>query len=143
MRVLLVSAIAAAGVAAKRLDDDQRQALFERLRANLGVSFDGRRPWDHPDAPDGVRAPDAWRTIPELVGDKPCLCFLEDTEEVWRLQGGADLRGVLGELPAVEFYACDEVATWLLCHNHHDFLIGWGSASDLVSALAAHGETNT
>lgn len=62
--------------------------------------------------------------------------FIAGARTIWRLNNGSDLLKVLNECPPLEFYVCDEDARFLLCSNHHDFLIGWGEALDWVSGLA-------
>ncbi|MGY3120680.1 hypothetical protein ACVWXQ_004617 [Bradyrhizobium sp. S3.14.4] len=46
---------------------------------------------------------------------------------------GADLLRVLEDCPALEIYVCDEEASYLLCSNHHDFVVGWGAALPWVA----------
>jgi hypothetical protein len=56
---------------------------------------------------------------------------------VWKFRNGSDLLRVLEDCPALEFYVSDEEASYLLCSNHHDFVIGWGAASQWVGRLQA------
>jgi hypothetical protein len=63
--------------------------------------------------------------------------FLDGADIVWKFSGGPDLLCVLNECPALEFYVCDEDASYLLCSNHHDFIIGWGAAEPWVERLGS------
>jgi hypothetical protein len=61
--------------------------------------------------------------------------FLEGARKIWRFRSGSGLLRVLEDSPALEFYVCDKEASYLLCSNHHDFVIGWGAASPWVERL--------
>ena len=71
------------------------------------------------------------------AGGRECLMFLEGARSMWKFRNGLDLLRVLRDCPAMEFYVSDEEASYLLCHNHHDFVIGWGTASRWVEVLQA------
>jgi hypothetical protein len=127
------SAISETGVPAQVLSERDRKALQVRLLERLGVDTAHRAPWEH--GGEGARRPDGWELISKYAGANPCVMFLEGADEVWRFQNGRDLLRVLKDCPAVEFYVCDNDASYLLCHNHHDFVIGWGEASYWVKRL--------
>jgi len=129
------SALHATGVHAQVLDAAEKRALVVRLRERLGVDVTSHAPWDNSAGPDGHLRPDGWELIPTYVGAVPCLMFLDRANTVWKFRCGADLLRVLGECPALEFYVCDQEASYLLCSNHHDFVIGWGTAAQWVSGL--------
>lgn len=121
------SAICDTGVQAEVLNEGSRKALAVRLLERLGVDVTSRSPWEH--GAEGRQRPDGWELIPKYVGANVCLMFQEGADEIWKFHNGSDLLRVLNDCPALEFYVCDEEASYLLCHNHHDFLIGWGEAS--------------
>ncbi|MBN8428580.1 MAG: hypothetical protein E6Q42_05285 [Dechloromonas sp.] len=131
------SALDATGIAAEVLSVIERQALVLRLRARLGVDVTADAPWDDDAAPDGCFRSNGWELIPDYVGVNRCFLFLEGARTVWRFRTGADLLCVLKECPALEFYVCDEDSTYLLCSNHHDFVVGWGAATCWVDNLSA------
>jgi hypothetical protein len=127
------SAVSDTGVQAKALNEEGRKALVVRLLERLGVDVTRRAIWEH--GAEGRQRPDGQELIPKYVGTNVCLMFLEGADEIWKFQGGRDLLRVLNDCPALEFYVCDEDASYLLCHNHHDFVIGWGGASQWVERL--------
>ena len=127
---MIASALARLGIKAKELDCAARRAIVERIRDRLGVDLATRWPWDRAGAPAGSYAPDGWARIADYVGGRACVMLPEDGETGWGFASGGELREVLAELPGFEFYVCDEEASYLLCHNHHDYLIGWGAALD-------------
>ena len=127
-------ALEATGVQAEVLAAREKQALVVRLLERLGVDVTGRAPWDDDAAPDGRLRPDGWQLIPQYVGSTTCLMFLAGAHTVWKFSSGSDLLRVLKDCPALEFYVCDEDASYLLCSNHHDFVIGWGAATPWVES---------
>ena len=129
------SAISETRVPAQALNEGDRKALLVRLFERLGVDMKRRAPWEH--GGEGTQRPDGWELIFKYVGANACLMFLEGADEVWRFQSGRDLLRVLKDCPALEFYVCDDDASYLLCHNHHDFVIGWGGASQWVERLGS------
>ncbi len=114
----------------------EHQALIATVLDNLGVDITARAPWDAPEAPPGQRRSDGWQLVARYAGNAPCLMFLEGAATVWRFRHGEDLARVLAECPPGEFFVCDEAASYLLCSNHHDVVIGWGAATAWVDALA-------
>jgi hypothetical protein len=131
------SAVSNTGTAAVLLQEDERDVIVLRLLERLAVDVTCRAPWDGAAGPEGKRRPDGWKLIPMYVGGRPCVMFPQCARSMWNFRSGSDLRRVLDECPAIEFYVCDEEASYLLCSNHHDFLIGWGAASQWVERLEA------
>lgn len=129
------SALKVTGIQAELLGAREKQAVVVRLLERLGVDVTRHAPWDDDAAPDGCLRPDGWELIPKYVGTTACLLFLEGAHTVWKLRSGFDLLRVLKDCPALEFYVCDEEASYLLCSNHHDFVIGWGAATTWVESL--------
>jgi hypothetical protein len=130
------AAVSNTGVRAEVLNERYRRAMVIRLLERLGVDVSKRAPWDGA-ATEGKQTPDGWELIPKYIGANVCLMFLEGADAVWKFQSGRDLMRVLNDCPPLEFYVCDEDASYLLCHNHHDFVMGWGAASRWVEELGS------
>ena len=128
-------AMAMTGIQAVVLSEAERHAMVIRLRERLSVDVTKHAPWDDAAAPDGQLRPDGWEMIPRYVGAATCLMFLDRAQSFWRFKSGADLLRILKECPVLEFYVCDPEASYLLCSNHHDYLIGWGAAQQWVDKL--------
>jgi hypothetical protein len=47
-------------------------------------------------------------------------------------EAGSCLVNVLGECTGFEFYLTDLEGDYVICFNHHDFLIGTGSAETWI-----------
>jgi len=130
------SALSAARVQAEVLSASARRALVVRLRERFGLDVTAHQAWDMKTGSYGKRRPDGWERIPTFVGDTACCMFVDGAAIVWKFSDGSDLLRVLKECPALEFYICDQDASYLLCSNHHDFIIGWGAAKLWVDCLA-------
>lgn len=134
----IASSITNNAIAASALSTPERVAVINALREKLGVDMTtGHAPWDDPGKHAGRYHPDGWRAIPHHVGPSPCLLITENAFGIWRCESGGDLLELLEDTPGFEFYVCDLDMNFLLCHNHHDYLIGWGDAVAWIDALEA------
>jgi hypothetical protein len=102
----------------------------------LGVQLQGW-PWDRKQAPRGHQDENGWQVAPELVGTDGCIMFLDLEPPAFRLPSAASVVRVLEQLPPVEFYLIAPDARYMLCFNHHDFLVGWGEAEAWLKARYA------
>ncbi|MDA9505026.1 hypothetical protein XI09_10005 [Bradyrhizobium sp. CCBAU 11386] len=120
---------------AEVLNEAERRSIVISALDRLGVDVTSRAPWDRAPSAQSVgrQKPDGWELIPKYVGTSQCLMFLEGARSIWKFSCGTDLLRVLEDCPALEFYVCDEEASYLLCSNHHDFIVGWGAALPWVA----------
>ncbi|MDX3966547.1 MAG: hypothetical protein QHD01_08100 [Bradyrhizobium sp.] len=129
----VASAIVNMGVQADLLKEAERRSAVIRVLERLGVDVTSCMPWNRVSSTEGKHRPDGWELIPKYVGTNRCLMFLEGARSIWKFSCGADLLRVLEDCPPLEFYVCDEEASYLLCSNHHDFIVGWGAALPWVA----------
>jgi hypothetical protein len=134
MDPLIERAAAEAGTAMYELPEAERAVLIAAVRARYGLSLPSSNAWDVGSAPDGVRDPDAATRIAAYVGDRPCLFIPDRAQSIWRLPDGAALLHAIEKSSPIELYVCDEALSYLLCHNDHDYLIGWGEAQAYVQS---------
>jgi hypothetical protein len=92
-------------------------------------------PWDDVDAPSGVKKSDGWELITQYIGNAECFVWSGAASAIWRFPNGNELLKFLRDVPPFEYYVCDKAATFLLCSNDHDFVIGWGRALPWVTEL--------
>jgi len=104
--------------------------LVEQKFANQGSSFLWSRFREHASIYD----PEGWKKISHFIGQQPILLFFDVIEEpsIFLIEGGDTLQKILAECPNFEFYVSDNACTFVLCHNHHDYLIGTGSAHEWI-----------
>jgi hypothetical protein len=129
------SAVSNTGTPTILLSEKQRLAVVIRLRERMGVDVTSNQAWNG-GASERTQRLDGWDLIPRYVGGRECLMFLEGARSIWKFRNGTDLLRVLEDCPTIEFYVSDKEASYLLCSNHHDFVIGWGDASRWVERLA-------
>lgn len=122
------------GVHAHRLVPEANKRVRAEVVARYARSPSVWPLWDGPD--DGTREEasvqdaSAWRWAAEFVGDAPCILLWSphDEPDAIRFESGRDLGAVLDEMYLTEFYVTDDEATYLICFNHHDYLIAEGRA---------------
>lgn len=84
-----------------------------------------------------VNNKDGWELIADFVGQEKCLMFFDDCEDrsVIAINEGEDLHKLLYETYGFEFYITNYATEYLICFNHHDCLIGCGTAKNWVDTL--------
>src|SRR4051794_2327145 len=106
----------------------------ERLRSIVLAKFaGGDEPlflWERFKDAASVRDPDAWRWIGDFIGNNEAIMFFSATEEpaMVRFERGAAVVEVLEESFGNEFFVTNPTVDYVLCHNHHDYLIAVGTA---------------
>ncbi|MDX1993321.1 MAG: DUF6756 family protein [bacterium] len=92
--------------------------------------------WEHLNDAVAVRNGEGWRWISEFETQEAILFFFNshDEEIIFEFQRMSDIVTVLEETQHFEFYLCDRSCTYLLCFNHHDYLIASGVAKDWLGA---------
>jgi hypothetical protein len=76
--------------------------------------------------------PTGWSQIDDYLNGRPFLVLFDIIEDnrVLEFPGGTRITPILEECPGFEFYVTDRQASYLICFNHHDFLIATGAAKD-------------
>ena len=89
--------------------------------------------WEDVQGAAAVQDPEAWRWIADYAArrSEPAILFFNPADEsaMFTFKDGAQVVPVLEETPSFEFYLTDPDVTYLLCFNHHDFLIAAGEAA--------------
>ncbi|ESQ73450.1 hypothetical protein [Asticcacaulis sp. AC402] len=122
-------------VTVERLAEPELNVALDRLNQSFNIDLSKLFPWETPGEKRGVRRGDGWSLIDEFVGDQSCLLHGGGTRIVRAFESGKDLGLVLANTPGFETYVFDAEVAYLICHNHHDALIGWGAASVWVQNL--------
>ena len=93
--------------------------------------------WDGLSDHSVVTDSSGWRYLDRFIGDKQCILLFYDLEK-WKaaeINSGHELVTLIGEMYGFEFYVFDSSISYLICFNHHDQLIGVGSAKEWVNSL--------
>src|SRR3712207_2762173 len=104
----------------------------EELRERVLSRYGGRGKWLWETARNcaSVHDPDGWRWISGFVGSRACVLLFDAGEEagMFHVPSGPALESLLANSHGFEFYVTDMDASYLICFNHHDVLVCWGSA---------------
>jgi hypothetical protein len=112
------------------LEEKRAQAIRSRVIDSFASHRAGPL-WENLLSAVAVQDADGWRIIDNYLLGASFLIFFDEAEDksMIEVSAGASLTGILGECPGFEFYITDPETTYLLCFNHHDFLIGAGRAA--------------
>jgi hypothetical protein len=122
------------GIEFIRLSADATGEVFLRLRQKYGDSGSNLPLWETLREHVSRKRANGWQDVGEYVGDSPCLLVTEkDGRDAYRIPSGSDLTELLSECPGFEFYVTNDDYDYLLCHNHHDYLIGTGKSAAWVA----------
>jgi hypothetical protein len=125
------SAVTSADVPVDRLSDEEERRLRQSVEHKFARSTEGPTLlWERLECSVARRRHDGWKDACEFADAHEVILFFDERERLgmcWRFQSGRRLRRVLEETPTVEFYVTDAAADYVLCFNHHRFLVGAGS----------------
>lgn len=115
-------------VAAGASDRIREHVLARYVRAGLT----GARIWESSEEAASVHNRDAWGWVSEFVDSRSCVLLFDavEEEEMFDVPSGRALERLLANSHGFEFYVTDREVSYLICFNHHDVLICWGSAKD-------------
>jgi hypothetical protein len=109
----------------------EAKRFHQGLLARFGSSKAGGWPlWDGPSDFASVQDDLAWRWIGDWIENESCVLLWDPAYErrALRLAKGRSLTGLLEEMYGTEFYVTDESISYMICFNHHDYLIAAGRA---------------
>lgn len=110
------------------------EMIYEKyIIKNLKTSF----LWEDMADAEYINDSAGWSYIDSFVGENHCLLMFEEFEKwfVVEVNSGKDLKILLEESFAFEFYVFDELLSYLICFSHHDQLIGCGKAKTWIKTL--------
>lgn len=78
-----------------------------------------------------------WKKLCDFVGDNRCIMFFDDGEDdaMLVINDGNALYKLLSEMFGFEFYITNFKTNYVLCFNHHDCLVGCGTAAEWIKPL--------
>jgi hypothetical protein len=117
----------------RELQDTEAEIIFHNALRHFVPKGKPRWWWEHFASDTGVQFlnGDGWRYIPDMVPDP--------NEQMWFIAEDSQLPffpvyettpalvpSVIAECHGFEFYMIQKDFEWLLCRNHHDFIVGVG-----------------
>lgn len=106
----------------------------DRVRREVVAKFTGGKDvsflWDHFTDSVYVQSHLGWLWISEFTGAAKTIMFFLDWQEpeMIEFEQGSQISRVLGGSFNFEFYVTNPEVEYILCHNHHDFLVATGTA---------------
>lgn len=117
------------GIASRVLDRHQADTLRDKVETQYAMDATGPL-WTRLSTCGTIQNAEAWRWMGEYAGQRAVVVFFDAVEDdrMIEIASGMDLTRVLETCPLFESYSTDLDASYLLCFNHHDFLIAVGGA---------------
>jgi hypothetical protein len=137
------TAITTLSMIAARVPPQDAAVTRDRVFSRYASPTRGGALWERLADVVSVQDADGWKRIAEYAGDHPGILFFnsEDEPAMFEFTRRRDVVAVLAECTGFEFYLTDIEATFLLCFNHHDFMIAAGDArSWLLSCVQRRGD---
>lgn len=80
---------------------------------------------------------DGWEKISNFIGNEKSLMFFDSREDnsLIIINNGKDLYEILAKTFHFEFYITNFETDYLICFNHHDILLGCGTAKKWIELL--------
>lgn len=132
------------GLGVKVLSDDDKDAVVKQVRRRF-IKTD-RKGWPlwHDDFQDSYDVQDelAWTWVGEFIKQNDAVLFFNPDVALsaFLVAGGKAVDTLLEETTSVEFYITNRAVDYLLCWNHHDYLIALGSAIPWLQTRSLRGD---
>ena len=119
------------GVEVTPIGNDESEALRSRIIERYCPGKPYWPLWEHCEFAERVQDRGSWRWIPEFIGSHECIILFNPSDDTgaFSCRDGDRLRTLLGQTHGFEFYLTDRSASYLICFNHHDFLLAAGDAA--------------
>lgn len=112
------------------LKDRKKNDIRKLIISRYTKDYDTHYIWKGLKEDYSIQDPEGWRLIHEFIKDLESILFFDEDEEtsMFLFEDGAKIVQVLSESVGFEFYITNKAADFLICFNHHDFLIVAGTA---------------
>jgi hypothetical protein len=112
--------------------------MLESLRVCLSEQFtdgnQGSPMWERFVKDVSIQDANAWTWLGEFTENNSVIMFFDKEQDTSGIlfEKGTCLVPVLRECTGFEFYLTNQEGDYIICFNHHDFLIGVGSAFNWI-----------
>ena len=134
----ILKAVAITGVNAYCLSTQEAERLRQTVEDQWAATPSKSLPlWERLRDSAGKRLANGWRLACDFAGPNEVILFFDvsTSSAAWKFSSGDALLRVLEECPAMEFYLTNAWTQYVLCHNHHDYLVGVGSCKEWLEGL--------
>lgn len=125
------------GICVKELPNEYVKRIKKAIFKKYVQSQPGTFLWEHFIHPSVIADSNGWEKICTYIGENNCLMFFDDIEDksVILISNGNDLYKLLNMMFGFEFYITNFETDYLVCFNHHDCLLGCGTAKNWIESL--------
>ncbi len=124
-------------VAACRLEKQEVSCIIKEIRdryTKMGEKSDYL--WEEFVDDISKYNPDGWQISCEYPIEQPILFFCDGKSyEGFRFETNYSIHPILSDTPCFEFFITNDAVDFVLCFNHHDYLIGVGNCKDWLSNI--------
>ncbi len=83
-----------------------------------------------------LKCEDGWKIACEFPEHEPILIFRDKNSYFgYCISSTKLMKHLLGECPGFEFYITNKTVNFVLCFNHHDYLIGVGECKKWIKMI--------
>lgn len=127
----------ATGDTVQKLEPTEVDRILESIRRRFTAGDQDRRNlWEEFEDDLSRKCIDGWQRLCEFPEPHPLILFQDTSEfEGFSFPASESLHRVLAESPGFEFYLTNAEAAFVICFNHHDYLIGVGTAKDWLATI--------
>ena len=132
LRDEIQQAAAGAGIQVRELAKAEAASIRHAVRSKFARDMNADYLWKELRDDFAVQDANAWRWIDEFVGDRRTVMFFDELEETsaFEFERGVDVVRILEETIGFEFYLTNDAIDYVMCFNHHDYLIAAGTAAE-------------
>ena len=130
-------AAAVTGDCAKKLESNEVDRIIKSIRSRFTAGDHNREYlWEEFENDQSGRCVDGWKRLCEFPEPKPLILYRDTTEfEGLSFPSSQSLHRVLAEAPGFEFYLTNAEAEFVICFNHHDYLVCVGTSKDWLATI--------
>jgi len=118
------------------LEEKEAEVIRSQVMKRYTIPTD-RPIWESLSDHASIQNVNGWRLIDDYLSGASFVIFFDAKRDrlMVEVSSGASLTRILEECIEFEFYITDPETTYLICFNHHDFLIGAGAAKQWIEQL--------
>lgn len=130
------AAIVANKLHCRQLDESAVDDLVSRIVAKYTEGARGNCLWEFFVNDYSIRRNDGWKLAAAYPSNDDIMLVLDGQKwQGYQFESIGDLRLLLAETPRFEFYMTNHAVSYVLCWNHHDYLVGAGDCVGWLTSV--------
>lgn len=96
--------------------------------------------WENLPEAFGFQTKNGWEYLKEFTKEKKIILFFNNYDEktMFDINDGSQVSDLIAECSSFEFYITDDSGSFIICYNHHDYLIGIGKEAIIWLKKLSH-----